>query len=279
MVYCPKCGAINEDKAAFCQRCGGQMVTPQQPPSQPVKRTPAVWNQTPFDRTFKGGGPLLKTFLGLIFVLLVMEIFDALSSESAFAGELSSFIGDTLVPFFLLFLLAFYFGYCMRIYPKEASMVSPLLTAIIVTFVLWVVSNVFRILGDTQPDDFLAAMGEMVESVLYIIFLLIILLGYIGVIMKAGRFGNIIQNPAVPPMNAPPAPPVHAAPQGPNAPGKRMGRSDRDKILLGVCGGMAEFMDTDPFLVRVLWVVGTILTSGVLIIAYLILALIMPKNP
>jgi phage shock protein PspC (stress-responsive transcriptional regulator) len=58
-----------------------------------------------------------------------------------------------------------------------------------------------------------------------------------------------------------------------------MGRSSRDKIIFGVCGGMAEFLDTDPFLVRVLWVVGTILTSGVLILAYLILAVIMPKYP
>jgi phage shock protein PspC (stress-responsive transcriptional regulator) len=274
MVYCPKCGAVNEDQASFCQKCGGQIVIPQPPPSEPAKRAPAVWNQTPFDRTFRGGGPLLKTFLGLIFVLLVMEIFDALSAESAFAGEFSDFLGDTLVFFFLVFLLAFFFGYYQRKYPEETALVSPLITAVIVTFALWVVSNVFELLGETQPDDFLAAMGEMVGSVLYIIFLLILLLGYIGVIMRAGRFGNTSQ-----PLNVPPVPPAQAPPQATYAPGKRMGRSSRDKIIFGVCGGMAEFLDTDPFLVRVLWVVGTILTSGVLILAYLILAIIMPKYP
>jgi len=272
MSYCPKCGAMNDDQASYCQRCGGQIVAPQPAANEPVRRAPAVWNQTPFDRTFRGGGPLLKTFLGLIFVLLVMEIFDALSAESAFAGEFSDFLGDTLLLFFLVFLLAFFFGYYTRKYPRETSMVSPLITAIIVTFVLWVLSNVFRLLGETQPDDFLTAMGEMVYSVLYIIFLLIILLGYIGVIMKAGRFGNPV------PPNVPPVTPA-AAPQAPYAPGKRMGRSNRDKIIFGVCGGMAEFLDTDPFLVRVLWVVGTILTSGVLILAYVILAIIMPKYP
>jgi len=272
MSYCPKCGAMNDDQASYCQRCGGQIVAPQPAANEPVRRAPAVWNQTPFDRTFRGGGPLLKTFLGLIFVLLVMEIFDALSAESAFAGEFSDFLGDTLLLFFLVFLLAFFFGYYTRKYPRETSMVSPLITAIIVTFVLWVLSNVFRLLGETRTDDFLTAMGEMVYSVLYIIFLLIILLGYIGVIMKAGRFGN-----PVPPNVAPVTP--AAAPQAPYAPGKRMGRSNRDKIIFGVCGGMAEFLDTDPFLVRVLWVVGTILTSGVLILAYVILAIIMPKYP
>jgi phage shock protein PspC (stress-responsive transcriptional regulator)/DNA-directed RNA polymerase subunit RPC12/RpoP len=274
MVYCPKCGAANDDQAIFCQKCGGHIVIPQQPASEPVKRVPATWNQTPFDRTFRGGGPLLKTFLGIIFVLLVMEIFDALSGESIFAGEFSDFLGDTLLLFFLIFLLAFFFGYYTRKYPRESALVSPLITAIIVTFVLWVVSNVFKLLGESQPDAFLTAMGDMVSSVLYIIFLLIVLLGYIGVIMKAGRFGLPPQN-----VNLPPAPPASPPQPAPYAPGKRMGRSNRDKIIFGVCGGMAEFLDTDPFLVRVLWVVGTILTSGVLILAYLILAIITPKYP
>ena len=104
--------------------------------------------------------------------------------------------------------------------------------------------------------------------------LLIVLLGYIGVIMKAGRFGTMS-----PPVKVPPVPPAPAPPQAPYVPGRRMGRSSRDKIIFGVCGGMAEFLDTDPFLVRVLWVVGILLTSGVLILAYLILAIIMPKYP
>jgi len=236
---------------------------------EPVKRAPAVWNQTPFDRTFKVGGPLLKSFLGIIFVLLVMEIFEALSSESVFADGFSKLLGDTLILFFLVFLLAFYFGYYSRKYPKETAIVSPLVTAVIATFVLWLVSRTFDLLGEARSDSFLSAMGEMVYSVLYIIFLLIILLGYIGVIMKAGRF--------VPPVQQGPVPPPPMAPANASVPHKRMCRSNRDRILMGVCGGMAEYLDTDPFLVRVLWVVGVILTSGVLILAYLILAIIMPK--
>ena len=269
MVYCPKCGATNEDQAAFCHKCGGQINTPQ----EPVKRGPAVWNQTPFDRTFRGGGPLLKAFLGIIFVLLLMEIFDALSGESAFAGSFSDFLGDTLLLFFLIFLLAFFFGYYTRKYPKDTAMVSPLVTAVIVTFVLWVLSRIFYMFGESQSDSFFTAMGEMVYSVLYIIFLLIVLLGYIGVIMKVGKFVYPVQTANVPP--TPPASP----PSSVYVPAKRMGRSSRDRIIFGVCGGMAEFLETDPFLVRVLWVVGILLTSGVLILAYLILAMIMPKNP
>ncbi len=247
-------------------------MTLQPPADQPVKRAPAVWNQTPFDRTFRGGGPLLKAFLGVTFLLLVMEIFKALSSESSFAERFSEFLGDTLLLFFLMFLLAFYFGYYTRKYPRESSIISPLITAIIVTFALWVISKAFGFLGESRSDAFLTAMGDMVSSVLYIVFLLIILLGYIGVIMRADRFGFPLWKGNVPPV--PPAP----APQAPYAPGKRMGRSSREKIIFGVCGGMAEYLETDPFLVRVLWVVGTLLTSGVLILAYIVMAIIMPEN-
>lgn len=56
---------------------------------------------------------------------------------------------------------------------------------------------------------------------------------------------------------------------------KRLFRSTTDSKLLGVCGGFAEYFDTDPTLVRVLWVAIT-LFFGTGILAYIICALIMP---
>lgn len=282
MAYCPKCGASNEEQASYCQRCGGQLVVS---PSAP-KRAPAVWNMTSFDRTFKAGGPLLKTFLGIIFVLLVMEIFDALSGESPFAGRFSDFLEDNLLLFFFVFLLAFYFGFMSRGYPRETVLISPLVTAIVITFSLWVLGTALEILGDVENESFISAMGEMLFSVLYIIFLLIILLGYIGIIMRADRLSRdkIPASAPVPPIAPPvtpvasPVPPV-TPPLSSSTPGKRLMRSNRDKILLGVCGGLAEYIGTDPFLVRVLWAVGIILSAGVFALAYLVLAVIMPKAP
>jgi len=43
---------------------------------------------------------------------------------------------------------------------------------------------------------------------------------------------------------------------------KRLSRSRTDKKLLGVCGGIAEFLNIDPTLVRIAFVVGAIATSG-----------------
>ena len=58
---------------------------------------------------------------------------------------------------------------------------------------------------------------------------------------------------------------------------KRLSRSRTDRKLAGVCGGIAEFLGWDPTLVRVLWIVLTMLGgSGILI--YLVLWVVMPED-
>ena len=59
---------------------------------------------------------------------------------------------------------------------------------------------------------------------------------------------------------------------------KRLTKS-KDKILSGVCGGIAEYTDTDPTLIRLAWVFITLLTGVFVgIIVYIIAALIMPES-
>lgn len=59
---------------------------------------------------------------------------------------------------------------------------------------------------------------------------------------------------------------------------KRLYRSKRDVMICGVCGGIAEYFDVDPTIVRLIAVV-LILGWGSGLIAYLIGAIIIPKNP
>ncbi|WP_207706879.1 PspC domain-containing protein [Alkaliphilus pronyensis] len=59
--------------------------------------------------------------------------------------------------------------------------------------------------------------------------------------------------------------------------GKRLYLS-RDKQLAGVCGGIAEYINVDPTIVRLLWVIFT-LTGGVGLIVYIIAAIIMSERP
>ena len=60
---------------------------------------------------------------------------------------------------------------------------------------------------------------------------------------------------------------------------KKLTRSRTDKKLLGVCGGIAEYLSLDPTLVRIAFVVGVIGSGGPFVLGYFALAFIMPKEP
>ena len=59
---------------------------------------------------------------------------------------------------------------------------------------------------------------------------------------------------------------------------KRFYLSQTNKKMGGVCGGLAEYFEVDPLIVRVLFLVA-ILEVGVGLFAYIILWLLAPKNP
>lgn len=58
--------------------------------------------------------------------------------------------------------------------------------------------------------------------------------------------------------------------------GRRLYRSDRDKMLFGVCGGLGEFTGIDSTIVRLLWALWCILGIGIL--AYIAACLIIPPE-
>jgi phage shock protein C len=55
---------------------------------------------------------------------------------------------------------------------------------------------------------------------------------------------------------------------------QRLHRSATDRVVAGVCGGIAEYLAIDPSLVRIAFVVGTLWGIGLLI--YIVLAIILP---
>ena len=59
---------------------------------------------------------------------------------------------------------------------------------------------------------------------------------------------------------------------------KRLYKSNHEKMLDGVCGGIAEYFDLDPTLVRLAWVVFCAM-GGCGILAYIIAAIVIPRNP
>lgn len=59
---------------------------------------------------------------------------------------------------------------------------------------------------------------------------------------------------------------------------KRLYRNEQDKMIAGVCSGIAEYFDIDPTLIRLAWVLFCAL-GGSGIIAYIVAAIIIPPKP
>ena len=63
-----------------------------------------------------------------------------------------------------------------------------------------------------------------------------------------------------------------------NSDSSRVHRSSTECVIAGVCGGLAEYFEVDPSLVRVAFVVAT-LWSGLGLLLYVILAIVLPVDP
>jgi len=59
---------------------------------------------------------------------------------------------------------------------------------------------------------------------------------------------------------------------------KKLYKSRQDKMIDGVCGGVAEYLNTDASIVRIIWGV-TVLWGGFGLLAYLVAMIIVPSNP
>lgn len=62
---------------------------------------------------------------------------------------------------------------------------------------------------------------------------------------------------------------------------KKLTLSATDSKLAGVCGGIAEYLDVDPTIVRLIWVALSVVPGGLVggVIAYLLAWMIIPKAP
>jgi phage shock protein PspC (stress-responsive transcriptional regulator) len=60
--------------------------------------------------------------------------------------------------------------------------------------------------------------------------------------------------------------------------GRRLYKSRHNRIIDGICGGIAEYFDVDPTVVRILWVLVCLLGGSGLIL-YIVAMIVMPVNP
>ena len=60
---------------------------------------------------------------------------------------------------------------------------------------------------------------------------------------------------------------------------ERLYRSREDRMLAGVAAGVAETLDADPSLVRIVWALLAIFTGGIALVVYVVMAIVVPEAP
>ena len=60
---------------------------------------------------------------------------------------------------------------------------------------------------------------------------------------------------------------------------KKLYRSNSDRMIAGICGGLGEYFGIDSTLVRLIFVFGAIFTGSALFWVYLIMLIVVPEEP
>ncbi len=60
---------------------------------------------------------------------------------------------------------------------------------------------------------------------------------------------------------------------------KRLYRSSDNRVFAGICGGLGEYFDVDPTVVRVVYVLLSLLTAFMGVLLYIILLFVIPDRP
>ncbi len=60
---------------------------------------------------------------------------------------------------------------------------------------------------------------------------------------------------------------------------KKLYRSNHQKMLAGVCGGVAEYFNIDVTLVRLIWAIASLPSFGAGLVIYIIAAIVVPERP
>ena len=64
-----------------------------------------------------------------------------------------------------------------------------------------------------------------------------------------------------------------------NTGSRKLYRSRQNRVVFGVCGGLAEYFGIDPTIVRLIFVLGVLFGFGSFAFLYLILFFVVPEEP
>jgi phage shock protein C len=59
----------------------------------------------------------------------------------------------------------------------------------------------------------------------------------------------------------------------------RIYRSRHERMVAGVAGGIAEYADIDPTIVRLIWIAALLTTGPLALLLYVLCAIVIPREP
>jgi len=143
-----------------------------------------------YERRFGLAGPFIRALIGWgILVLIILGIQAARTPGGELAyPELGVYLGGNVLLFFGLLILFGYVTYAHRRYRRQAVWVLPLTVAAGITVLSWFASGALSALSDDTGDRGIADAASAGQTFLPVIFIAILILGYIAVF--AGSRGS-----------------------------------------------------------------------------------------
>lgn len=224
-----------------------------------------------FHNTLGMVGPLVSSIIGIILFVLLTWVISLINTGmgSWILTDVNLFLTSNIGIFFLLFLFFSYASYFSRFHRRAYRLFSPVSVALGAAVGFWVAASAVGIVNVAIGNPVLSSLAFYANQGVLLVFWLFLFLGYLVLAIMLATERVIYREPEE--RAERPKTPTHEET-------RRLYRSGRDRILGGVCGGIAEYFGIDPVIVRLLWVIGT-LAWGFGILLYIICWIIIPRNP
>ena len=221
--------------------------------------------------TFGIIGPLITSIFSIVIFIIFLWFlgFFAFTTGFVFLISVRYFLASNLGIFFILFLLFGYAKYFKKLNPKAYRPIWPLIASVKTVVTIWIIASIIIVSGMGCQFQIIKNTAIYALNNLFWIFVFVAALGYLIVILSANRRCKKELMKGGKKMHK----------RKGTYKGKKLYRSGVDRILGGVCGGIGEYLNVDPVVIRLLWVVGTLITMGFGIALYIIAWIIIPRNP
>ncbi len=215
--------------------------------------------------------PIIGSIVGLICFAIAIWALNYIGANSGFEflTKIAAFFLSNLGLFFILFLFFSYMDFFSKTKRRAFRPFSPIVTAAGIAVAVWVIANAAIIAAPSLGIGFIAGIAAYTLEKILWFFIFFALVGYLVFLLSRGSEEATVRE--VSQMKK-----AFAKKETEGV--KHLYRSGKEKILGGVCGGVAEYLKVDPVIIRLLWVAG-VLAWGFGVLLYIIMWIIVPRNP